>query len=431
MKITIIGTGYVGLVSGVCFAEFGFDVTCVDKDADKIENLKQGIIPIYEIGLTELIQKNKERLTFTTNTKKAVENSDVVFIAVGTPDGEDGKADLSFVFSVAEEISDFINDYKVIVMKSTVPVGTGRKIHKIINKKTDNFDIASNPEFLKEGSAINDFLNPDRVVVGVDNDKAKEIMARLYAPLSNKEVPVLFTNIETSELIKYAANCFLAAKISFINEIADICEKAGADVERVAEGMGLDKRIGSNFLKPGPGCGGSCFPKDTIALVQTARELGTPIETIEAVVKVNNKRKKHMAEKVISACDGIVKDKKIAILGLTFKANTDDIRESASLTIISKLLEEGAEIQAFDPEGMKETKQVFPDIKYCENAYNAMTGADVVVIVTEWDEFKGLDLEKAKELVKIPTIVDLRNLYERKDVEQYGFKYICIGRPAQ
>lgn len=436
MRIAMIGTGYVGLVSGACFSEFGVDVVCVDKDVGKIEALKKGEIPIYEPGLDQLVKTNADagRLTFTTDLKDAVKGADAVFIAVGTPSRRgDGHADLSYVYAAAEEIAQAIEGYTVIVTKSTVPVGTGREVERIVKKNRPDidFDVASNPEFLREGSAINDFMRPDRVVIGAESDRAKEVMRQLYRVLYLIETPILFTALETSELIKYAANTFLATKITFINEIADLCEKVGADVHDVAKGIGLDGRIGKKFLHPGPGYGGSCFPKDTLALVKTAQDYKSPLRIVEAVVAINDKRKLAMAERIVQACGGSVADKTVAILGLTFKPNTDDMRDSPSLAIIPALVSAGAKIQAYDPEGMDEARKILSDINYCDDAYATMDGADVLVIVTEWNEFRSLDLERAKDLLSQPVLVDLRNIYSPADVEKAGFSYHCIGRPKK
>ena len=401
MQIAMIGAGYVGLVTGACFSEFGANVTCVDKDVNKISTLKEGKIPIFEPGLEALVQSNVQsnRLTFTTDLKTAVEKADAVFIAVGTPSRRgDGHADLSFVFSAAEEIAHAISNYTLIVTKSTVPVGTGRQVAEKIRRicPEADFDVCSNPEFLREGAAINDFMRPDRVVIGADTDRARKMMREIYRPLFLRETPIVFTDLETSELTKYAANSFLATKITFINEIADLCEKLGADVHDVAKGIGLDGRIGSKFLHPGPGYGGSCFPKDTLALVQTATKADSPLRIVEAVVEVNDNRKKSMAKKIINACSGNVTDKTLAILGVTFKPNTDDMRDAPSLDIIPTLQAEVANINAYDPECMHEAKSVLKDVSWCNDAYEAMAGADAVAILTEWNEFRGLDLPRIK-----------------------------------
>ncbi len=435
MRIAMIGTGYVGLVSGACFSEFGVDVVCVDKDAGKIARLKKGEIPIYEPGLDVLVANNVKagRLSFTTDLAAAVPGADAVFIAVGTPSRRgDGHADLSYVFAAAEEIAQAMDGYTVVVTKSTVPVGTGREVARRIRKARPDadFDVVSNPEFLREGSAINDFMRPDRVVIGADTERAQAVMKELYRPLYLIETPIVFTAIETSELIKYAANTFLATKITFINEIADLCEKVGADVHDVARGIGLDGRIGRKFLHPGPGYGGSCFPKDTLALVRTAQESGAPLKIVETVVAVNDARKRRMADKIIAACGGSVKGKTIAMLGLTFKPNTDDMRDAPSLAIVPALEEAGASVRAFDPEGMHEAEKMLPNIKYCENAYEAMEGADALALVTEWNEFRALDLDRVKSLLKQPVIIDLRNIYRPQDMVAAGFDYVCVGRPA-
>jgi UDPglucose 6-dehydrogenase len=432
MRIAMIGTGYVGLVSGACFSEFGVDVVCVDKDQSKIDRLKDGIMPIYEPGLDTLVAKNAAagRLTFTTDTGPAVKGVDAVFIAVGTPSRRgDGHADLSYVYAAAAEIAREINRYTVIVTKSTVPVGTGREVARIIRETRPDaeFDVASNPEFLREGSAIGDFRRPDRVVVGCDTEKAREVMREVYRPLYLGETPILFTSRETSELIKYAANAFLATKITFINEIANLCEKVGADVQDVARGMGLDGRIGSKFLHTGPGFGGSCFPKDTLALVQTAREFGAPNRIVEAVIAVNDERKVMMARKVEAAFGG-VKGKTIAVLGLTFKPNTDDMRDAPSLVIVPQLQAAGANIRAYDPEGGTEARKHLK-IEMCKDAYDAIAGADGVVILTEWNEFRALDLAKLKAGLKTPLMVDLRNIYRTSHMVQAGFRYVSLGRP--
>ena len=439
MKISIIGTGYVGLVSGTCFAEFGMNVSCVDKDIKKINNLKEGIIPIYEPGLESLVKKNidEKRLTFNTNLSEGIKGSEAIFIAVGTPSRRgDGHADLTYVYKVAEEISKNLDHYAVIVNKSTVPVGTGKKVHDIIRKNNRNveFDVASNPEFLREGSAINDFMRPDRVVIGCDSSKAKKILSELYRPLYLLETPIIFTKRETAELIKYAANSFLATKITFINEISDLCEKVGANVNDVSTGIGLDGRIGKKFLHPGPGYGGSCFPKDTLALVKTAQDYKSKLGLVEHVVKSNNKRKINIYKKVKKACLNKLKGKKITILGLTFKPNTDDMRDSPSLDLIPSLIKEGAKLKLFDPEGMSEAKELFKknnkEISWCNDSYSAMKGSDALVILTEWNQFRALDLAKVKSYLKEPTIIDFRNIYEPKEMLKHGFNYFSLGRPV-
>ncbi len=434
MRIAMIGTGYVGLVSGTCFSEFGINVVCVDKDERKIELLKQNVMPIFEPGLEDLVAANVKagRLSFTTDIKTAVAGADAVFIAVGTPSRRgDGHADLSYVYAAAEEIAEAMTGYTVIVNKSTVPVGTGDEVEKVIRAKRPDgeFDVVSNPEFLREGSAINDFMRPDRVVIGTESDRAQAVMRQLYRVLYLIETPIVFTSRRTSELIKYAGNTFLATKITFINEIADLCEKVGADVHDVARGIGLDGRIGKKFLHPGPGYGGSCFPKDTLALVRTARDFGAPLRIVETVVAVNDERKKAMAQRIIAACGGSVKGKTVAVLGLTFKPNTDDMRDSPSLDIVPALVEAGATVRAFDPEGMEEAKKMMTGIDYCADAYDTMKGADVLALVTEWNEFRALDLDRVKSLLKSPVVVDLRNVYDSAMMRGAGFTYTGIGRP--
>jgi UDPglucose 6-dehydrogenase len=435
MHVAVIGTGYVGIVSGACFSEFGVSVVCVDKDAAKIARLQRGEMPIYEPGLDQLVESNVRagRLSSSTDAKAAIAGADAVFIAVGTPSRRgDGHADLSYVFAAAEEIAASLTGYAVIVTKSTVPVGTGRKVEAILRKArpAGGFDVASNPEFLREGAAIEDFMRPDRVVIGTESERAREVMQALYRPLFLIETPMLFTSIETAELIKYAANSFLATKITFINEVADLCEKLGADVQDVAKGIGLDGRIGRKFLHAGPGYGGSCFPKDCLALVRTAQEANAPLSIVETVVRVNDERKLHMADKVIQACGGSVKGKTLAILGLTFKPNTDDMRDSPSLAIVPALQQEGATIRAFDPEGTEEARKLMPDIAYCGNSYETMAGADALVLVTEWNEFRALDLDRVKSLLKTPTVIDLRNIYKPADMAAAGFFYTSIGRAS-
>ena len=431
MRIAMIGTGYVGLVSGACFSEFGVDVTCVDKLHDKIERLNAGEIPIYEPGLDMLVARNVEsgRLHFTTELAAAVRGADAVFIAVGTPSRRgDGHADLSYVFDAAREIAEVAEGYLVVVTKSTVPVGTGRQVAEVISKTRPelDFDVASNPEFLREGSAIEDFMRPDRVVVGSNSERAFSVMDELYRPLSLNRTPVMRTTLETSELIKYATNSFLATKITFINQIADLCERAGANVQDVARGIGLDGRIGSKFLHPGPGYGGSCFPKDTLALVRTAQELGAPISIIESVVEANNKRKHAMADRIVHYL-GDPAGKTVAVLGLTFKPNTDDMRDSPSLAIVPELLRQGAAVRAYDPEGMEEAARMMDGMALCESTYDALEGADALVLVTEWNEFRSLDLKRAREIMNRPLVIDLRNIYSAADIERAGFEYHGIG----
>ncbi len=434
MRVAMIGTGYVGLVSGTCFSEFGVDVVCVDKDAAKIDALNKGKIPIFEPGLDALVEKNVKagRISFTTDLAATVGSCDAVFIAVGTPSRRgDGHADLSYVYAAAEEIAHALVGYTVFVTKSTVPVGTGREVEKIIRKARPDaeFDVASNPEFLREGSAIEDFMRPDRVVIGTSSERAQDVMRELYRPLYLAETPIMFTSRQTSEMIKYAANTFLATKITFINEIADLCEKLDADVQDVAKGIGLDGRIGRKFLHAGPGYGGSCFPKDTLALVRTAQEAGSPLRIVEAVVNVNDERKKTMAGRVVEAVGGSVQGKTIAVLGLTFKPNTDDMRDSPSLDIIPALQASGATIRAFDPEGMEEAKKLLDNVLWCEDAYDAMTGADAVIIITEWNQFRALQLNRLKDVMKQPVMVDFRNIYDPKEMADEGITYSSIGRP--
>jgi UDPglucose 6-dehydrogenase len=441
MRIAVIGTGYVGLVSGACFSEFGVSVTCVDTDAAKIARLRRGEMPIYEPGLEALVAANTAagRLSFTTELLPAIDEADAVFIAVGTPSRRgDGHADLSYVFAAAAEIGRALAEvrtggYTVVVTKSTVPVGTGREVAAILRRVCPNarFDVASNPEFLREGSAIEDFMRPDRVVIGADSDRAREVMRQLYRPLYLSETPMLFTDIETAELIKYAANAFLATKITFINEIADLCERVGADVQDVARGIGLDGRIGRKFLHAGPGFGGSCFPKDCKALVRTAREAAANLAIVETVVQVNESRKARMADKIIAACGGTVAGKTIAILGLTFKPNTDDMRDSPSLAILPRLAAAGAAIRAFDPAGIDEARNLMPDLVYCDDAYEAAEGADALVLLTEWNEFRALDLARIGRLLAEPLVIDLRNIYQPAEMAAAGLSYVSIGRPPQ
>jgi UDPglucose 6-dehydrogenase len=435
MRVSMIGSGYVGLVSGACFSQFGHHVTCVDKDADRIEMLKHGRMPIYEPGLDDLVARNVEagRLDFTTDLGPSVGQSDAVFIAVGTPSRRgDGHADLTYVMQAAEELAPALRDYTVVVTKSTVPVGTGDAVDEAIRRHNPeaDFDVASNPEFLREGSAIGDFTRPDRIVVGTASKRAREVVRELYRPLFLNETPVLFTGRATAELIKYAANAFLATKISFINEIANLCERTGADVQDVARGIGLDGRIGAKFLHAGPGYGGSCFPKDTLALLQTAQDLELDLQIVGSVVKVNEDRKRAMAEKVIAACGGDVAGKTVAVLGLTFKPNTDDMRDAPSLVILPALQAAGARIQAFDPVQPAEAAQLLPDVALCADAYEAMQGADAIVIVTEWDEFRALDFDRIRDLMQGDVIVDLRNIYRPEDVAARGFDYVSVGRPV-
>ena len=435
MKIAMIGTGYVGLVSGACFSEFGVEVVCVDKDEEKINKLKAGECPIYEPGLENLVANNvaSKKLSFTTDLTTGVKGADAVFIAVGTPSRRGGgHADLSYVYSAAKEVAEEMEGYTVIVTKSTVPVGTGREVKRIVAEARPDaeFDVASNPEFLREGAAISDFMRPDRVVIGTETKRAADVLSELYRPLYLLETPIVQTTLETAELTKYAANTFLATKITFINEFADLCEKVGANVQDVARGIGLDGRIGNKFLHAGPGYGGSCFPKDTLALVQTAKDAGAPIRIVETVVDINEKRKTQIAGKVVAACGGSVADKTIAVLGLTFKPDTDDMRDSPSLVIVPELQKAGAKIQAFDPQGMKEAAHLFDDVVFCEGPYETMQGADVLVIVTEWNAFRALDFTRVKSLLKTPTLVDLRNIYNLDDMKREGFSYFSVGRES-
>ena len=432
MHVTMIGTGYVGLVSGACFADFGHSVTCIDKDASKIERLRSGGIPIFEPGLEQLVASNVKagRLFFDTDAAEAVQKADAVFIAVGTPSRRgDGHADLSYVYAAAEEIAGLLDGFTVIVTKSTVPVGTGDEIEKIIRAKRPDaqFAVVSNPEFLREGAAIEDFKRPDRVVVGIEDERARPVMTELYRPLYLNETPIVFTGRRTSELIKYAANAFLAMKITFINEMADLCEAVGADVQQVARGIGLDKRIGGKFLNAGPGYGGSCFPKDTLALVRTATDAGSPVRLIETTVQVNDDRKKAMAQKVAATAEDL-KGKTVGVLGLTFKPNTDDMRDAPSLDIVPALQAMGAKVQAFDPEGLHEARQLLRDVDFKADPYEVATGADALVIITEWDQFRALDFDRVKLLMNAPVLVDLRNIYKPADVRARGFKYASIGR---
>jgi UDPglucose 6-dehydrogenase len=434
MRVTMIGTGYVGLVSGACFADFGHDVVCVDKDKSKIEKLEAGEIPIYEPGLEALVAENVKagRLSFSLDLAASTPSADAVFIAVGTPSRRgDGFADLSYVHQAAKEIAAVMDGYTVVVTKSTVPVGTGTEVEEIIRKARPDadFSVVSNPEFLREGAAITDFKHPDRVIVGAEDERAQKVMRELYRPLYLNETPIVFTNRATSELIKYAANAFLATKITFINEMADLCEKVGANVQEVARGIGLDGRIGSKFLHAGPGYGGSCFPKDTLALVRTAQVNEAPTKIVEAVVGINDARKKKMADRVIAACGGSLKDKTIAVLGLTFKPNTDDMRDAPSLDIVPALQAAGAKVRAFDPAGLKEAQALLTDVEYTEGPYQTLEGADAVVIITEWDEFRALDLDRVKSLLKSPVMVDLRNIYRPAEMAEAGIDYHSIGRP--
>jgi UDPglucose 6-dehydrogenase len=434
LRITIIGTGYVGLVSGACFAQFGHDVTCVDRDETKISRLLAGEIPIYEPGLDQLVADNVRagRLGFTTDLKSAVPGSAAVFIAVGTPSRRgDGHADLSYVYAAAKEVALALDGYTVVVNKSTVPVGTGREVERIVREARPDaeFDVASNPEFLREGSAIEDFMRPDRVVIGATSERARGVMKTLYRPLFLIETPIVMTSLETAELIKYASNAFLATKITFINEIADVCERVGANVQDVAKGMGLDGRIGKKFLHAGPGYGGSCFPKDTRALVRSARAVGAPLRLVESVVAVNEERKRNMADRVIAAAGGSVAGKTIAVLGVSFKPNTDDMREAPSLDILPHLQSAGATVRAFDPAAMHEAARLLDGVVWCSEPYEALTGADVLLFLTEWNEFRALDLERVARLLRAPVVVDLRNIYRPEEMAAAGLTYHSIGRP--
>jgi UDPglucose 6-dehydrogenase len=433
MRITMIGSGYVGLVSGACFSDFGHDVICVDKDADKIAALDAGRMPIYEPGLDALVAANVAagRLSFTTDLAAAVAGAEAIFIAVGTPSRRgDGHADLTYVFEAAREIGGAITDTAVVVTKSTVPVGTGDRVEAILREVCPDkrIEVVSNPEFLREGAAIGDFKRPDRIVIGTEDERARQVMRDVYRPLYLNESPILFTGRRTAELTKYAANAFLATKITFINEIADLCEAVGADVQDVARGIGLDNRIGPTFLHAGPGYGGSCFPKDTLALLKTAEDAESPVRIVEAVVQVNDSRKRAMGRKVIHALGGEARGKTVALLGLTFKPNTDDMRDAPSLAIVQSLLDAGASVRAFDPEGMEIARTLMPDITFCADAYDAAAGADAVAIVTEWDVFRALDLDRLAEVMAAPVLVDLRNIYPPAEMERAGFAYHSIGR---
>ena len=436
MNITILGTGYVGLVSGTCFSEFGFDVCCVDKDKDKINNIKNDIIPIYEPGLQNLVKKNKNsgRLSFSNDIDQNIKKADIVFIAVGTPSRRgDGHADLTYVYEAAEKIAKNLDGYTVIVNKSTVPVGTGAEVKNIIKKINSNalFDVVSNPEFLREGNAIEDFMRPDRVVVGIETEKAKQLMSIIYKPLYLIETPILFTDLNTAELIKYSANAFLAVKISYINQMSDLCEKVGADVHDVAKGIGLDKRIGSKFLHPGPGYGGSCFPKDTLALVQTAKEYDLNLSLVETVVKYNKQRKSDMADKIIEAFNNNCQNKKISILGLSFKPETDDMRDSPSLDIIPILQEKGFDISVYDPVAMDEAKKLLKNIEFSNNIEECLQDSDGLVILTEWNEFRGLSATSLKKVMKGNILIDLRNSLNPESFQKSGFNLIQLGRPKK
>jgi UDPglucose 6-dehydrogenase len=433
MRIAMVGTGYVGLVSGACFADFGHEVACVDHDVGKIDALKAGRIPIYEPGLDALVASNVAagRLSFSTSLAEAAKGAEAIFIAVGTPSRRgDGFADLQYVFEAARQIAEVVDGFVVVCTKSTVPVGTGDEVERVIRQHRPSCDVAvvSNPEFLREGSAIGDFKRPDRIVVGIEDERARRVMAEVYRPLHLNQGPLLFTTRRTSELIKYAANAFLAMKVTFINEIADLCEATGANVQEVARGIGLDNRIGGKFLHAGPGYGGSCFPKDTLALVRTAREFGSPIRLIETTVEVNEARKAKMADKVIAACGGSVEGKRIGVLGLTFKPNTDDMRDAPSLTIIPALEAAGASVVAYDPEGMNQARPLLPKTAFVQGPYECVAGADALVIVTEWDAFRALDMRRVNASMRTPVIVDMRNVYRPEDMAADGFRYHSLGR---
>jgi UDPglucose 6-dehydrogenase len=436
MRIVMVGSGYVGLVSGACFSEFGTEVVCVDTDAGKIQDLNEGRIPIYEPGLERMVTHNVEagRLSFTTDLAAALKGASAVFIAVGTPSRRgDGHADLTYVYEAARSIAQSMDQATVVVTKSTVPVGTGREVARIISETRPDaeFHVVSNPEFLREGSAIEDFMRPNRIIIGAESEHAREVMRQLYRPLFLIETPILFTNLETAELAKYAANAFLATKITFINEMADLCEKVGADVHGVARGMGLDRRIGGKFLHPGPGYGGSCFPKDTLALTRTGELTGRRLRLVETVVAVNDDRKKAMAERIIDACGGSVDGKTIAVLGFTFKPNTDDMRDAPSLVIVPALQAAGATVRGYDPAGMSEAGKHLSGVIWCEDAFSAIEDADAMVIITEWNEFRALDLARVRRSLKTPVLVDLRNIYDPAEMVGLGFSYSCVGRTVE
>jgi UDPglucose 6-dehydrogenase len=433
MRIAMIGSGYVGLVSGACFADFGHHVTCVDKDVRKIDALKQGEMPIYEPGLAELVGSNvrQGRLSFTTELNEPVAQADAVFIAVGTPSRRgDGHADLTYVYDAAREVARALDGFTAVITKSTVPVGTGDEVERVMRQTRADADFAvvSNPEFLREGAAIRDFKHPDRIVIGTNDERAKAMMAEIYRPLYLNRAPIMITERRTAELIKYAANAFLATKITFINEMADLAEKVGANVQDVARGIGLDNRIGGKFLHAGPGFGGSCFPKDTLALIKTGQDYEAPLRIVETVVAVNDQRKRAMARKVLAASGGSLRDKTVAVLGLTFKPNTDDMRDSPSIPLITALQDMGAQVRAYDPEGMEPAREVLKDVAYTESAYDCARGADVIVIVTEWEQFRALDLDAIKAAMRQPVIVDLRNIYPPEEAARHGFAYTGIGR---
>jgi UDPglucose 6-dehydrogenase len=436
MRIAVVGSGYVGLVSGTCLADFGHEVTCVDSDAAKIEALKNGVMPIYEPGLDHLVATNTaaRRLLFTTDLDSAVSRAEAVFIAVGTPSRRgDGHADLSYVYAVAREIARNVKHFTVVITKSTVPVGTGDEVERIIRETNPDADVAvvSNPEFLREGAAIEDFKRPDRIVIGLEDERARAVMTEVYRPLYLNKAPLMFTARRTSELIKYASNAYLAMKITFINEIADLCEAVGSNVQDVAHGIGLDNRIGSKFLHAGPGYGGSCFPKDTLALVKTAQDYGSPLRLIETTVAINDQRKRAMARKIVRAMGGDIRGRTVALLGLTFKPNTDDMRESPAISIVQGLQDAGAKIRVYDPEGMEGAKACISDVTYGADPYGIAEGADALVLVTEWDAFRALDFPRLRSLMSEPLFVDLRNVYRRDLIARHGFRYVSVGRPME
>ncbi|WIJ26761.1 UDP-glucose dehydrogenase family protein [Devosia sp. RR2S18] len=436
MKIAVVGSGYVGLVSGACFADFGHEVTCIDLDERKITALNNGEIPIFEPGLEQLVADNKAagRLSFTTSLDEAVAGAQVVFISVGTPSRRgDGHADLSYVYAAAASIAKAVTGFTVVVTKSTVPVGTGDEVERIIRETNPQADVVvvSNPEFLREGAAIEDFKRPDRIVVGIEDERAREVMSEVYRPLYLNQAPLLFTGRRTAELTKYAANAFLAMKITFINEVADLCERVGADVQDVARGIGLDNRIGSKFLNAGPGYGGSCFPKDTLAMVKTGQDYDSPLRLVETTISINDQRKRAMGRKIIAACGGDVRGKTIGLLGLTFKPNTDDMRDAPAIAIVQTLVDAGAKVRGYDPEGMQAARHVLENIEYGTDAYDVASGADALVLVTEWNAFRSLDFDRARSVMNSPVLVDLRNVYRRKEVEAKGFTYYSIGKPAR
>jgi UDPglucose 6-dehydrogenase len=435
MRIVVIGSGYVGLVSGACFADFGHRVVCVDKDSGKIADLDAGKMPIYEPGLDALVETNRRagRLSFSTDLAASMPGAEVVFLAVGTPSRRgDGHADLTYVYQAAREVAEAATDFVVVATKSTVPVGTGDEVERVVRKARSDLGlaVASNPEFLREGSAIEDFKRPDRIVIGCEDPRSRAVMAEVYRPLYLNQPPIMFTGRRTSELIKYAANAFLATKITFINEIADLCEQVGANVQEVARGIGLDNRIGSKFLHAGPGYGGSCFPKDTLALVKTAQDFATPLRIVETVAAVNDQRKRAMARKVVQACGGSVRDKTIAVLGLTFKPNTDDMRDAPSIALVTALEDAGAIVRGYDPEGMEQARLAMPGLALAKSAYDCIEGADAMVIVTEWNEFRALDLKRVKAQLSSPIVVDLRNIYRVEEMQRMGFVYLSVGRSA-